>query len=61
MNETSFGELLKIVEKSIQAGGSGVCIGRQVFGSENPELCIKALKAIVHEGISAKDATKFLE
>ncbi|MCP2507081.1 MAG: 2-amino-3,7-dideoxy-D-threo-hept-6-ulosonate synthase [Candidatus Thalassarchaeaceae archaeon] len=61
INESSFGELLKIVEKSIQAGGSGVCIGRQVFGSENPELCIKALKAIVHEGISAKDATKFLE
>ena len=57
----SFNELLVIVEQSIQAGGSGVCIGRQVFGGENPSLNVKALRAVVHEGVSAIEAMKILE
>ena len=32
----SFNETLNIVAQSIEAGGSGVCMGRQIFGSENP-------------------------
>ena len=57
----SFNELLVIVEQSIQAGGSGVCIGRQVFGCKNPGSNVKALRAIVHEGMSATEAIKLLE
>jgi len=59
--EISFNELLVIVEQSIQSGGSGVCIGRQVFGCNNPSSNVRALRAIVHDGMSAKDAMKFVE
>jgi class I fructose-bisphosphate aldolase len=58
---SSFAEILEIVELSIQAGGSGVCMGRRVFGAKDPSLCVKALRAIVHEGISAKEAMKLIE
>ncbi len=57
----SFEKLLDIVELSMRAGGSGVCIGRQVFGSQSPKSCLKALKAIVHDNFSAKDAIEFLK
>lgn len=57
----TFVELLKIVEQSILAGGSGVCIGRQVFGSKRPGLNVRALRAIVHEGMSAREAMELLE
>ena len=57
----SFIDLLEIVESAILAGGSGVCIGRQVFGSGNPESCIRALRAIVHDGLTANEASKLIE
>ena len=56
----SFTELLHIVELSISAGGSGVCIGRQVFGSNDPESCVKALRAVVHENSTSVEASKLL-
>lgn len=59
--DISFNELLRNVEQSIQAGGSGVCIGRQVFSSKNIGSSVKALRAIVHEGMSAIEAIKLLE
>ena len=58
---SSFVELLKIVEMSIQAGGSGVCIGRRIFGSDNPGLYAKALRAVVHEGASAESAAAMID
>ena len=57
----SFTDLLQIVELAISAGGSGVCIGRQVFGSDNPESCIRALRSIVHDSSTADEASKLLE
>ena len=57
----SFTELLEIVESAISAGGSGVCIGRQVFGANNPESCVKALRAIVHDNSTSVEASKLLE
>tara|TARA_Y100000748_G_C15332418_1_gene424654 strand:+ start:163 stop:597 length:435 start_codon:yes stop_codon:yes gene_type:complete len=57
---TSFIELLGIVEQSISAGGAGVCMGRQVFGSDYPASHIHALKAVVHEGMSAAEAAEHL-
>ena len=45
---TSFTDTLEIVVKSIIAGGSGVCMGRQIFGSENPLRRVLALRAVVH-------------
>ena len=57
----SFTDLLQIVELAISAGGSGVCIGRQVFGSDDPESCIRALRAIVHDSSTADEASKLLQ
>ena len=59
--DISFIELLHIVELAISAGGSGVCIGRQIFGANNPESCIRALRAIVHENSTSIEASKLLE
>jgi DhnA family fructose-bisphosphate aldolase class Ia len=57
----SFNDLLQIVELSMLSGGSGVCIGRQVFGANDPESCIRALRAVVHDGATAVNASKLLE
>lgn len=57
---TSFTELLTIVEQSISAGGAGVCMGRQVFGADNPASHIRALKSVIHEGMSAAEAAEHL-
>ena len=54
---TSFTELLGIVEQAISVGWAGVCMGRQVFGTEDPASHIRALKAVIHDGESASDAS----
>ncbi|HIC50730.1 MAG: fructose-bisphosphate aldolase [Candidatus Thalassarchaeum betae] len=58
--DTSFRELLDIVEAAMGAGGGGVCMGRQVFGAEDPTAHVRALRAIVHDGASAAEATELL-
>tara|TARA_B100000686_G_scaffold353116_1_gene457422 strand:+ start:759 stop:1553 length:795 start_codon:yes stop_codon:yes gene_type:complete len=58
--ETNFSEILELVEKSINAGGSGVCIGRHVFGVEDPASHIRALRAMVHDGASSHEASRHL-
>lgn len=56
-----FTDLLEIVEQAIGAGASGVCIGRQVFASSNPEARVRALNAIVHDNQDASEAARLLE
>ena len=56
----SFLETLQIVEDSISVGGAGVCMGRQVFASENPRSHVAALRAIIHQGATAKEASELL-
>jgi class I fructose-bisphosphate aldolase len=56
----SFADLLEIVEQSVAAGGAGVCMGRQVFGAENPANHIAALRAVIHDGVSASEAAEML-
>jgi fructose-bisphosphate aldolase / 2-amino-3,7-dideoxy-D-threo-hept-6-ulosonate synthase len=53
-------EILQTAHDSIQAGGAGLSIGRNVFQHENPTLITKALKCIVHEGCSVEQALKFI-
>ena len=45
-----FSETLSIVREAMGVGCSGICFGRQIFGSKDPELCVKALREIVHAG-----------
>ena len=57
---SSFSDTLEIVSKSIIAGGSGVCMGRQIFGSENPLHRLLALRSLVHGNLSQNDALEIL-
>ena len=56
----SFADVLSVVEQAISAGGGGVCMGRQVFSSDNPAARVRALRAVVHDGLSAADAAALL-
>ena len=40
----------------VKAGGSGVCMGRQVFSHESPGKMVSALLAIVHDGLEVEQA-----
>ena len=45
-----------MVEAALEAGASGVCMGRQVFAHPNPGAMAEALVLMVHEGASAVEA-----
>lgn len=49
-------DALKMTEDAIKAGAAGVDMGRNIFQSDNPVGMIKAVRAIVHKGASAKEA-----
>ena len=53
-------DVLQMVKDSMNGGGSGLSIGRNVFQHENPTKIVKALTAIVHNGASVNDALKIL-
>ena len=59
-NDKPFQEILEIVEKSIEAGGAGVCMGRQIFSKPNRSDRIRALRAVVHEGKNASQAMEMM-
>jgi len=49
-------DALKMTENAIREGAAGVDMGRNIFQSENPVGMIKAVRAIVHKGVSAEEA-----
>jgi class I fructose-bisphosphate aldolase len=53
-------EILEMVKGSIDAGGKGVSIGRNVFQHKNPTRMVRAISTIVHEGRNVGDALKIL-
>ena len=53
-------QILHTTHDALKAGASGLSIGRNVFQHENPTLMVKALSAIVHEGVSVEQALKIL-
>ena len=55
-----FENTLDIVEEAMSVGGAGVCMGRQVFASEDPAARVTALRQVIHEGVSAADAAALL-
>jgi class I fructose-bisphosphate aldolase len=54
-------EILEMVKGSIDAGGSGVSIGRNVFQHKNPTLMVKAMASIIFDNGSVDDALKILK
>jgi len=52
----SLKDFLQMVHDSINVGGAGISIGRNVWQHEDPELMTKALSTIVHNGANAQKA-----
>jgi DhnA family fructose-bisphosphate aldolase class Ia len=52
----SIEDVFSDVYYSIQAGGSGIAIGRNIWQHENTRAMIEAMSGIVHEGWSVKQA-----
>lgn len=52
-------EALEYTFNSIKGGAEGVDMGRNIFQAENPVAMIQAIKKIVHEGKTDKEAYEF--
>lgn len=59
-SKTTDEETLKMIEGAMKAGGAGISMGRNAFQHRNPTQLVKAASAIVHDGMSAKNAIRFL-
>jgi fructose-bisphosphate aldolase/2-amino-3,7-dideoxy-D-threo-hept-6-ulosonate synthase len=53
-------DILNMVHDSIEAGGHGVSIGRNVFQNSDVMGITKAISSIVLDGYSVEEAAKFL-
>ncbi|MDG3086123.1 3-hydroxy-5-phosphonooxypentane-2,4-dione thiolase [Vibrio hannami] len=49
-------EAFELAYKSIQSGAAGVDMGRNVFQAEDPVAMIKAIRGVVHEGLTPPQA-----
>jgi fructose-bisphosphate aldolase/2-amino-3,7-dideoxy-D-threo-hept-6-ulosonate synthase len=56
----SIKDFLQMVHDSINVGGAGISIGRNVWQHEDPELMTKALSTIIHNGANAQKALEIL-
>lgn len=54
-------EALQMTYDAVTHGAVGVDMGRNIFQSENPVGMIKAVRAIVHEGVKVKEAMEIFE
>ncbi|MCD6218603.1 3-hydroxy-5-phosphonooxypentane-2,4-dione thiolase [bacterium] len=54
-------EALELAANAIKAGASGVDMGRNIFQSESPQAMIKAVNAVVHDGVDAQKAYQIYE
>ena len=54
-------EIFRMVEGALQAGATGISIGRNAWQHKTPEKMIRALSKMVHEGLSVEEAKQVLE
>ncbi len=52
-------DALKMAAGAINEGAAGVDMGRNIFQTEAPVAMMKAVRAVVHEGVSPNDAHDF--
>ena len=55
------GALLQRIEAALQAGIRGVAVGRNVFQHQQPEVLLRIIHRMVHEGLAAVEALAQLE
>ena len=51
-------ELLEMVKNSIDVGGAGVAIGRNIFQAPSPRKTTRAIAEIVHNNMEVDDALR---
>lgn len=49
-------DALELAQKSVAAGAAGVDMGRNIWQADNPTGMIRAIRGIVHERMTAKEA-----
>jgi putative autoinducer-2 (AI-2) aldolase len=49
-------EALTMARRAIDAGAAGVDMGRNIFQSDAPSAMLRAVRGVVHDGLSAADA-----
>jgi fructose-bisphosphate aldolase / 2-amino-3,7-dideoxy-D-threo-hept-6-ulosonate synthase len=54
-------DILEMVKGSIDAGGAGVSIGRNVFQHRDPTAMVRAISAVVNDAATVDDALAFLK
>jgi class I fructose-bisphosphate aldolase len=54
-------DILQMAYDSMQAGGAGLSVGRNIFQAKDPSLLVKALHGIVHENQTVEQAIAILE
>src|SRR3989338_4027694 len=54
-------EVLEFVHDGMQRGAIGVNLGRNIWQNQHPVAMIKAIRAVIHENASAKEANKIYE
>lgn len=58
--ETDY-DAFELVHSAIQEGASGVDMGRNIWQSPHPVAKIRAVRAVVHEGATPKEANQLFE
>jgi fructose-bisphosphate aldolase/2-amino-3,7-dideoxy-D-threo-hept-6-ulosonate synthase len=53
-------EILEMVRDSVEAGGAGVAIGRNVFQAKDPTNMVRALSMVVHQRYEVRDVIEEL-
>ncbi len=53
-------DFLQMVHDSIQAGGAGLSVGRNIFQDKNPTALVNALNKVVHEDMEVEEALSLL-
>lgn len=51
-------DALEMAHKAVDQGAAGVDMGRNIFQREHPEAMIQAVRAVVHDGLSASEAAE---
>ncbi|MHA1733353.1 MAG: 2-amino-3,7-dideoxy-D-threo-hept-6-ulosonate synthase [Promethearchaeota archaeon] len=51
-------DVLQMIYESVQAGGSGVAMGRNVFQARDPEVMVRCIAKVVHEGYTVEEVIK---
>jgi DhnA family fructose-bisphosphate aldolase class Ia len=54
-------ELFTMVKTAIDAGASGVAVGRNIWGYRNPGAMTAALRAIIHDNADVENALQIIE